>query len=133
MVGTEGAAGPSRDSFDHRVQADLQLDDAAGCGRLAGIAGLLQLRAQRLDGGADLGAVFGNQSQFSAIEFETLVQHLAGDPPKSFRRDASDLGKTEIGVAELLMLLDEPLGVDAADAGVLWQNSLQVNPSFSND
>jgi len=70
------------------------MDDAVHS-RLAGIAGLLQLRAQRLDGGTDLGRVFRRQSQFSAIELDALVRHLTGDLAVGFRRDASDLGKME--------------------------------------
>jgi len=38
------------------------------------------LRAQRLDGGADLGA-FSGSSQFPAVEVEAVIRHLAGDLP----------------------------------------------------
>jgi hypothetical protein len=43
---------------------------------------------------------------------------VTGDPLEGFGRDASDFGEAEVGVAELIVLLDEMIGMAAADAGV---------------
>ena len=81
-------------------------------------------------GDADTGPVFGNQSQFLAVDLEAVIRHLAGDPPAGFRRDARNLGKTEIGVSEFLILLDEPVRLRASDAGVFYAELLPCRPEL---
>jgi hypothetical protein len=79
--------------------------------------------AQALDGGADLGSIFRNQRELLALEFEDVAavagNHVTGDLLEGFGRDAGDFGEAEIGVAELIVLQDEVIGVAATDVSVV--------------
>ena len=98
-----------------RIEAHAQLDDVGGRPRGGG---MLRLAAERLDGGADAGRIFGSEGERLAIDIDGVGGDLRGDLLKGFGRDGGDFGEAEVGVAEALVLVDEVIGVTAADAGV---------------
>jgi hypothetical protein len=103
------------------VDTDAKLDDVGGS--TGGGGRMAHLVAQRLDGGANLGGVFGDERELLTFDFEdvgAVVQsQMTGDLLEGFGRDPGHFGETEIRVAEVPILLDEVIGVAAAEAGVL--------------
>ena len=63
--------------------------------------------------------VFGSERNFLAVDIERGAIDMLGDLAVGFGRDAGDFGKAEIGVAELIVLADEVIGVAAADTSLV--------------
>ena len=103
------------------VDANPELDDVGG--RTRGRGWMAHLVAERVNGGANPGGIFGNEREFFAIDFEGVGavagNDATGDLPEGLGRDAGDFGEAEVRVAELIVLLDEVIGVAAAEAGAI--------------
>ena len=80
---------------------------------------MAHLVAEGLDGGAEARRIFRSERNFLALDLEGVGIDMGGDFAEGFGGDAGDFGEAKVGVAELLVLLDEVIGVAAADAGVL--------------
>jgi hypothetical protein len=65
------------------------------------------------------GRIFRSERELLALDFEGIVIEVAGDFLKGLGGDAGDFGKAEVGVAELIVLKDEVVGVAAGDAGAV--------------
>ena len=114
--GREGGDGFSAIGGE-RIEADLQFGDTGG--RARGRRRMAHLVAEGLDGGAEARRIFRSERNFLALDLEGVVIDMRGDFAEGFGRDSGDFGEAEVGVAELLVLLDEVIGVAAADAGVV--------------
>jgi len=113
--GREGGDGLGEIS-GKRVGAELEFDDSGG--RARGRGRMAHLVAECLDDGAEARRVFRSERNFLAVHFQNVTIDMRGDLAVGSGRDASDFGEAEVGVAELIVLLDEVIGVAAADAGV---------------
>jgi len=66
----------------------------------------------------DLGMLSAiGSTRFLAIDFDGVGGDLFGDLLEVFRRSADDLGEAKVGIAELLILTVQVVGMRAAEAG----------------
>jgi len=75
--------------------------------------------AKRANRGFDLGGVLGGDGDLFAAEFDRAIDDGRFDFAISGGRDGDDVGELEVGYAKLGELADEPVGLGAADAGLL--------------
>lgn len=109
----EGAGSPG-EVIGEGVETDLQFHKSRGSAR-----GPAHLIAQGLDGGADLVGVFRGERELLAVDLNGIAIDVRRDLAESFGGDAGDFREAEVGVAELLVLADEAVGVLAGEAGVI--------------